>query len=316
MDISFRRQRKADDVYFVPLLLESSSQSEGIKEIIAEFERVVGLPEDQLDQNHISNIFSDRKITMGLLQTLTRSFYQLRGLKYNPNFVPWELRCLLYKKMEESSLTWATYRQQIDLVTSLVNDGTILNLSSEVGNPEELIKNYLFADHSINFHIIRKVTKAPTVDEVILQYNTDVIRFLFNKTYSINLFLSESDLNGPLIKRIVQKTKFFGIHTDVRPISELNQVLISALGALELVGRSSKYGKNLYSFFISIVSLLQAQKIKELVLEIQYYERRMKVIIPITTFPTLLQFKDGASKIQYDSKVEEKFDKHFSANFP
>lgn len=305
LDVSLRRVRNKENIYYIPILLDLQ-QADAVSEYIAEFERCLGLSQDQIDNSHLTNILSDHKIRRGLFQSLTRSFYQLKGLDYDQNFAPWELRILMYKQMEADNQTWATYREQNELLENI-------KAKSEHLDNNESIKNYLFADHSVNFRIVRKQKEPPTPEDVIYQYNTDVVRFLFSKSYSINIMLAFSDISGEFIKKLVRTAKFSGIHFDFTRLND--QVQISLLGTLELVGRSTKYNKQLFKFSLAIIPLLLSSHIKELELEIQYYERRLNIVIPIENFPLLNQQDENQIR-SFDSKVEENFYKYFTAIFP
>ena len=80
-----------------------------------------------------------------------------------------------------------------------------------------------------------------------------------------------------------------------------------------MVGRNIKYSSNLFAFFIrNLVS--QSQEVHDLFLEVQYFETRKQVFLPLQGFPSIVD--DSQEEILYDSTIEKVFFEQWVSNFP
>lgn len=309
-EISFRLVRRESLSYNTPIFLDQN-QSAKVEEVIHQLETSLGMPESEFEDEFIQEEFPDRKIARGLFYTLTRWFYNLRGIQYDSaglHLDPWELRVRLFELMESEGLTWANYQRQQALVEKLAD---------EVGVGSDVVKTILFADHTANFQVTRRLDKPPTAAEVIGHFNTDIIRYLLNHAYNIDIFLSGFKSTGQLTKRVFRNVKLWGLESEIVRLSD-ELVRFSIVGPSELVGRSTKYGRNLYSAFMNMVPLLRSHSVPEIFVNAQFYERRLQVLLPLEVFDSLLDPEEviPSSSQPYDSKVEEHFAKQFEANFP
>ena len=123
MDIAFRSIRIESKSLEVPLFMDSS-QNDALNEIIGNFENSVGQKEDDFDSNFIFEIFSDSKIAKGIYFILTKYFYDVKGLD-TANLNAYELRLKLYEEMEKFGLTWASTRQQKQILIVLSQKNNI-----------------------------------------------------------------------------------------------------------------------------------------------------------------------------------------------
>ena len=200
MDIAFRSIRIESKSFEVPLFMDSS-QNDALNEIIDNFEKSVGQKEDEFESNFIFEIFSDSKIAKGIYFILTKYFYDVKGLD-TADLNAYELRLKLYGEMEQSGLTWASTRQQKQILTALSQNYNIGEM--------ELTKN-LFSDFSDNFKVIKRTDEKPSVDLVIRYYNTEIVKFLLSKSYILFFKLSNYRSKGNFVKNIIKGCKFLGI---------------------------------------------------------------------------------------------------------
>ena len=304
MDISFRSQRINSKTYEIPLFMDNS-QSDGIIEIIENFEEPVGLKEDQFDSSFIFEIFSDTKIAKGLYFVLVKYFYDLKGLEQTKK-QPFDLRMNLFTLMEENGISWANHRQQKQLLTTLSQEEKINILELE---------ELLFADFSSNFKVVRRTEFKPPVLSVITQYNTEILKFLLNKSFYLSFTLPDFESKGFFIKNVIKNCKLLGLELDLEVHEESNtkNLLVSILGPNELVGRNIKYSNNLYYLFMRNLKLFQ-KEIQHITLEIQYFESKKLILLPFKNFPDLID--DSKEEIVYDSAIEKTFSEQWIINFP
>ena len=209
MDIAFRSIRIESKSFEVPLFMDSS-QNDALNEIIDNFENSVGQKEDEFDSNFIFDIFSDSKIAKGIYFILTNYFYDVKGLD-TADLNAYELSIKLYEEMEQSGITWASASQQKQILTVLSQN----NNMDEI----EFSKN-LFSDFSDNFKVIKRTNEKPLVELVIRYYNTEIIKFLLSKSYSLFFKLSNYRFKGKFVKNIIKGCKFLGIEYDLEVLTD------------------------------------------------------------------------------------------------
>ena len=309
MDIAFRNNRRNNLLYRIPLLL-TEDDTNTIDKAIKYFESIKDLSEDQLDSNFIMNLLPRRKMGRGLITVFTRWFYDVKGLKIDHKIPPYKWRSKLYKELETQNITWVEPREKGAFLQSLAEKWDI-----DFQDISE-IEAYLFGDHKINYKI-RCRAETPQPKDIILRYNTDVVSYLFSKANSVSFTLSGNIISGGLIKTLIVNSKLWGIYTDITKNSD-STVFFEMIGPTELVGKGTKYGRQLYALFYSISPHLPKENF-ELTIAVKYYSQYFKVLLPITEIPSLLPISQAFSqsiKPPYDSKVEEEFAKQCKRRFP
>ena len=304
MHISFKSQRYMSKTYEIPLFIDDS-QSDAIIEIIDTFENFIGTKEDSFNSNFIFDIFSDAKIAKGLYFILTKYFYDLKGLE-TTKIKPFELRSKLFELMEQMNLSWANNRQQRQIL-AVLSDRQKIDMIN--------LNDLLYSDFSANFTVIRRTTAKPRLKDVINQYNTEIIKFLLNKSYRINFQLGDYLLKGNFVKNIIKNCRLLGlgIDIDVKEENETKILHFTILGPNDLVGRNIKYANNLYFFFTNLLDSF-TKELSEIILEIQYFESKKLVLLPMTNFPSIIN--DSKEDVLYDSEIEKIFSQQWVLNFP
>ncbi len=282
-----------------------NSQFDGVSEIIENFEQSIGLKEDEFDSSFIFEVFSDSKIAKGLYFVLTKYFYDIKGLE-DSDLQSYQYRIKLFNLMEHSELTWASTRQQKQLLETL---------SQSEGITDFNLEEQLFSDYSENFKVIRKSQDKPSVDLTIKYYNTEILKFLFSKSFSISFKIHNYIAKGNFVKILIRNCRFLGLELDLEVKKENNssELFISLIGPNELVGRNIKYSNNIYALFISNLEMFR-KEIEELFLEIQYYENQKRILLPLSDFPIIIE--DAQSEEVFDSAIEKLFFEQWTINFP
>jgi hypothetical protein len=304
MDVAFRIVRIGSTSYSLPLFIDQN-QSDALSEIIDNFENSLGLKEDEFDSNFIFEIFSDSKIAKGVYFVLTKHFYDLKGLE-SIDLSSFEYRIKLFSLMEIMNINWASYRQQKQ----------ILQLLSENESMDLLkIEQQLFGDYSDNFKIIRKTEQRPKVELVIITYNSELLKFLFSKTYTVTFTLSDYSKKGFFIKNFIRNTKFFGLPIEFEIDEDNNKNMkVNLPGPNELAGRNVKYSSYLTNFFIKYREEFMKAGITKIFLFIQYFENKKDVILPFEEFPLIIS--ESLEDNLYDSAIEKYFSEQWLINFP
>ena len=304
MDISFRSIRIDSKSYEIPLFMDTGQQ-DAINEILENFEQSIGLKESDFDSSFIFDVFSDSKIAKGLYFVLTKYFYDIKGLEKS-DLQSYLLRIKLFELMEKSDFSWASNRQQNQLISELAESENLSSLD---------ITERLFADFSENFKVTRRAQEKPGVDLVMTYYNTEILKFLFSKSYSVTFLLQNYISKGNFVKNLIRNCKFLGLELDlvVEESDNVKNLLVTLLGPNELVGRNIKYSNNLYSLFIKNLESLR-DEIKEIRLETQYYETKKQIFLPLDNFPRIID--DTQEEILFDSSIEKTFNEQWSLNFP
>lgn len=302
MDISFRTIRIGSKSYEVPLFMDKG-QADAITEIIENFEQSVGIKD--FDTSFIFDIFADSKIAKGLSFVLTKYFYDLKGLE-SADLGSYQFRFKLFDLMERENISWASYRQQKQLIVTLAESQGLTPADLEL---------YLFSDYSDNFKVVRRTNIKPEVTLVISYYNTEILKFLFSKSYMIKFTLPDYISKGFFIKNLIRNCKFLGLNLDLDVISEngSKDLLLTLLGPNELVGRNIKYSSNLYSLFIKNFEMLR-KEIQEIYIEMQYFETKKSILLPLQEFPDIID--DSQEEIVFDSAIEKTFSEQWTSNFP
>lgn len=315
MDISFRIKRINSKSYYIPVFMDMK-ESPAVKEVLNHFEHLVGQHESELDSSFIYDIFSDRKIAKGLFHVITKWYYDLKGIEIleNDHLSLIEYRIKFFEYLEKLDKTWIPKKEQEKIFNSFKDQLNIPENSSVI--------DLIFADHSKNFKIIRKNESIPQEKEVLLRYNTELIKFLIYKAYYIEFsFPSTPETSGMLIKRLIRLSKIWKIEINLSQETsmELKEKIINVkiLGPSELVGRNIKYSNNLFSYIIQIHNNLLQAKVADLKLQIQFFETRKDILLDLNNYPATLGLENSFNKLSepFDSKIEHEFYKKFKSNY-
>ncbi|MFX1253712.1 MAG: DUF790 family protein [Promethearchaeota archaeon] len=242
------------------------------------------------------------RVGMALYDVLLSYFFSFRIQKIHPSVTSDELRGRFYEFLSQNSSGFVPQAQR----STFLRDFAV-SQELESGTIEEL----LFADHQLFRKLV--MYQEPTSTSTISLYNYDLLDSLLRLSVEIKLIFS-SPVPGSLIKKIFFLSKKFGTLIEFKRIipDQLTDspIQCTLIGPNELVGKSTKYGKQLSILFFYIYGFLVKENLDfELKIKYEFYGRNRQYScqgkdLPKFELPSSYQPQESEA---FDSEVEKQF---------
>ncbi|OLS25585.1 MAG: hypothetical protein HeimC3_13330 [Candidatus Heimdallarchaeota archaeon LC_3] len=313
MQLILKKRRVSDgNLKFTPIFLELHQEIiDSIAELINNnYEINLGkrIAKINDDEEYFINKFSDIRILRGLNLILMKFYYEHSHYSHDTGYSPEKLRIQMYKYFEQNKISFILPKDK---------ENFFLNYSEETNIVVQNLKKDLFADHSLFKILTRKkqneqVKDPPLPKMIIYLYNNEIIRTLLNRSYWIDFDFKLENVNGTLFKNLIFLSKRLGLHFESNNLNN-GAVNIRILGPQELVGKSTKYGKNLNILFLKNIDFFVSNNLI-INLLINFFGQKREIFIDLSILKDLLNtYTRDISDIDqvFDSKVEKKFNDIF-----
>jgi predicted nuclease of restriction endonuclease-like RecB superfamily len=313
LQLILRKRKFSDGKFkFSPIfLIPQQELLDTIAELINRYEINLGTRNtDFYDDDYFIDKFSDIRILKGINFLLTKYYYTYNIIGPKSGFASVDLRLKLYNHYNDSSISFVLPKNK-DSFFQQFSDSNNLNI--------EDVKKNLFSDHALFKVLNRKdsensLNTSPLPKEVVLSYNKEIIKTLLNRSYWFEFSFNSDLIDGTKFKNLLFLTKRLGLYYESTRISH-DKVKLRILGPQELVGRSSKYGRNLNILLLKNLNFFINNKLVVDLL-MNHFGQKREVSIEFSLVNDLLEITDKELTEfdeEFDSKIEERFNNLFSA---